>query len=114
MHGYVEGVRRLMVSLGMIDGELPPRPPRRVLRGGAGDVDASLSCRSDGWCLTAVLAGEAVDRGELIAEVLASDGQVVEQVTAPFDGTAMMLRRRAEIRPGDSVAMLGPPASVSR
>jgi predicted deacylase len=107
VHGYVDGVRRLMVSLGMLDGEAAVPSPV-VLRGGAGDVDASLACSSGGWCMTAVEAGDGVRRGSLVAEIAGPDGTVVEQLTAPVDGTVMMLRRRAEVAAGDSIAMLGP------
>jgi predicted deacylase len=106
--GNVAGTRAVMALLGMLDEEPPHAHAPHVLRGGAGNVDASLSCAAAGWCSTAVFAGDVVERGELIAEVIGEDGRIAERVVAPVDGTIMLLRRRAEVAAGDAIAMLGP------
>ena len=109
LHGYRDGVLRVLASLGMLT--FPEKTgPQRILRGGDGDVDSSVAASVTGWCVTAVRAADAVRRGELIAEVIGSDGGVRQEVVAPHDGTVMMLRRRAQVVPGDGIVMLGPPA----
>jgi predicted deacylase len=110
LHGYRDGVLRVMHLLGMH----PPVPlasgPQRILQGGDGDVDSSASAGVGGWCVTAVRAGDQVRRGDLIAEIIGVEGTPLEEITAPHDGTVMMLRRRAQVQPGDGIVMLGPEA----
>lgn len=108
LHGYVDGVLRTLGHLGMLDGAPPASPPPAVLRGGDGNVDASVSCTTDGWCVTAVRAGDPVDRGDLVAEILDPSGAVAERILAPLDGTVMMLRRKAPVTAGTGIVMLGP------
>lgn len=105
---YVGGLRRLVSWLG-ITGDSYDSPVNPILlRGGDGDVDASYSCSVDGYCITRVEVGVAVATGTLLAEILADDGSLREQVRSNSPGTVMMLRRRAEIVAGDAIAMLGP------
>ena len=108
VHGYVDGVLRVLHSLGMVDDAPAPVSPSKLLVGGAGDVDASVACRSAGWCMTIVAPGEEVRAGDLLAEIVDTSGEVIEGVTAPVDGTVMLIRRRAEVAPGTAIAMLGP------
>jgi N2-acetyl-L-2,4-diaminobutanoate deacetylase len=109
--GSVDGVRRVMRSLGMLDEPAPDASPGLLLVGGTGDVDRSVSCTATGWCLTAVQAGDRVEPGALVAEILGADGTVVEQIRAPVGGTVMLLRRHAEVEAGDGIAMFGPVSS---
>jgi predicted deacylase len=114
LHGYRDGVLRVMHLLGMHP-EVPGVPvPQRILRGGDGDVDSSVSAGIGGWCVTAVRAGDQVRRGDLVAEIIGVEGTPLEQIRAPHDGTVMMLRRRAPVEPGDGIVMLGPvPQEIS-
>lgn len=110
---YVDGVLDVLGHLGNI-APRPPRPPTtRWVIGGDGDVDASLSTTTAGWCVTAVAAGDGVAAGDLIAEIVDADADVVERISAPKDATVMMLRRHAEVAAGDGVVMLGPPVTSS-
>ncbi|MER7003865.1 succinylglutamate desuccinylase/aspartoacylase family protein [Dactylosporangium sp. NPDC000555] len=106
--GYTHGVIRVLGHLGMVTD--PPAPARvlRVVRGGDGDVDSSVSAEVAGWCVTAVDAGDVVDAGALVAEVVDTTGRVVQPVRAPKAGTVMMLRRRAVVEPGTGIVMFGP------
>ncbi len=105
--GYRDGVLRVLSHLGMLPAR-DPVGPQQILRGGDGDVDSSVAASVPGWCVTAVRAGDRVGRGDLVAEILGGDGTTVQQITAPHDGTVMMLRRRAQVQPGDGIVMLGP------
>ena len=110
--GYRDGVLRVLGRLGMLAAADVPAGsgPQRILRGGDGDVDSSVSASVSGWCVTAVRAGDQVRRGDLVAEILDGDGLPAEEISAPHDGTVMMLRRRAEVEPGIGIVMLGPVA----
>lgn len=106
--GYVEGVLRVLGHLGLITDPPPAVAARRILRGGDGDVDSSVSSTMDGWCVTAVRAGEVVRAGDLIADIVDPAGRIAQTVLAPHDGTVMMLRRRAPVEAGTAIVMLGP------
>lgn len=108
VHGYVDGVLRVLRFLGMIDDAPDAAGPSTLLVGGAGDVDASVSCRGAGWCMTIASPGDTVRSGDPLAEVIDTSGEIVETITAPVDGTVMLIRRRAEVAPGTAIAMLGP------
>ena len=108
---YVDGTLDVLAA----GGNLAPRPSRppttRWVIGGDGDVDASLDTPVDGWCVTAVAAGDSVVAGQLIAEIVDRDAEVIGRVVAPRDATVMMLRRHAEVVAGDGIVMLGPVVS---
>lgn len=105
---YVNGLLRLLTWLGMTDTVYPPRVEPLILRGDDGDVDASLTCSVGGYCVTRVGTGQTVGRDHVLAEILDEAGSTVEQIRSPRAGSIMMLRRQAEIEPGDGVVMLGP------
>jgi uncharacterized protein len=109
---YVSGVRRLLSWLRIIDEPLGNLPEPNVLEGGDGDVDASVACHVDGFCMTRVRLGETVAAGQLLGEIIDINGLRLEEVVAPRAGQVIMLRRTADISSGDGVAMLGPAASV--
>lgn len=105
----VAGLYRVMSVLGMIDRADRPSARARVLEGGDGNVDASISCGVSGSCVTRVVAGQAVHAGDVIAEIYV-DGRPAEVLHVPSTGTVMMLRRKPQVEAGDAIAMLGPPA----
>jgi predicted deacylase len=107
---YVDGVERILATSGSLSTRPTEPAPTTWLVGGDGNVDASMSASSNGWCLTAVRAGDQVSAGDLVAELIDSAGEVVERIEAPRSATVMMLRRRAEVVAGDGLVMYGPPA----
>lgn len=111
--GYVDGVLRVLGSFGMVADPPALIAVERVLRGGDGDVDSSVSATVDGWCVTSVAAGATVTRGEAVADIVDARGEVAQRIRAPHDGTVMMLRRTAEVTAGTGIVMLGPPASAA-
>ncbi|WP_116998977.1 succinylglutamate desuccinylase/aspartoacylase family protein [Desertimonas flava] len=110
---YLRGVRNVLAWVGAVDpvaiGATVPAGPARLLVGGDGDTDASLAALDDGWFVTRSSPGAAVRSGDLLGELLDGGGRVQAAITAPADGTLMMLRRTAEVRAGDGLAMVGPP-----
>jgi predicted deacylase len=105
---YVTGVLRVMRLLGMTDDAPAAKADPARLTGGDGNTDAQLACSVAGFCVTRVRSGATVATGDLLADILDDDADVVEQIRGPRAGTVMMLRRLATVRPGDGIAMLGP------
>jgi N2-acetyl-L-2,4-diaminobutanoate deacetylase len=105
---YVHGLLRVLHWLGMTDAGPGPAGPPALLTGGDGNTDASLPCSVAGFCVTRVRSGAPVAAGSLLADILDDDGHIAEQIRSPRDGVVMMLRRSAEVNPGDGIAMLGP------
>ena len=105
---YLHGLLRLLSWLGLTSTQYPPPAEPLVLRGDDGNVDASLACSVGGYCVTRVRSGQQVESGQLLAEILDEAGNSVEQIRSPRLGSVMMLRRRADVEPGDGIAMLGP------
>lgn len=107
---YVDGVERVLRSFGNLPRQQSAAaPPTRWIDGGDGDVDASSHTPVDGWCLTAVEAGDEVRPGDLIAEIIDEHAEIIERIVAPERATVMMIRRRAEVVAGDGIVMYGPP-----
>jgi len=105
---YCHGLLRIMHWLGMTDTAPGPAEPPTLLTGGDGNTDASLPCSVAGFCVTRVRSGALVATGTPLADILDDDGLVAEQIRSPQEGIVMMLRRSAEVNPGDGIVMLGP------
>jgi N2-acetyl-L-2,4-diaminobutanoate deacetylase len=114
---YVGGVLRVMRLLGMTVTAPEAEAPPTLLTGGDGNTDAQLACSVAGFCVTRVRSGAEVTRGAVVADILDDEGNAAEQIRSPQEGTVMMLRRLATVRPGDGIVMLGPrqasPADLS-
>jgi len=104
----VDGVRRVAVALGIVDGTPEPSVSPRVLRGGDGNLDASISCSEDGLAVLFVDVGQEVLAGETLAEIRDSAGCLMESIIAPTAAFVMALRRDAPVLRGDFIVMLAP------
>jgi predicted deacylase len=104
----VGGIRHVMALLGMLDAAQPAPSPPRLLDGGAGDTDAALQCTHAGYCVLRAGAGEVVQAGMPIAEIVDEGAHLLEVIPAPYTGLVAMVRRRAQVSAGDGIVMLGP------
>lgn len=108
LDAYVNGVLRIMHLLGMTETAPTALLPPALLTGGDGNTDTQLACSVTGFCVTRVHSGAIVASGDVLADILDDDANVIERIRSPHEGTVMMLRRLATVHPGDGVAMLGP------
>ncbi|MDO8187086.1 succinylglutamate desuccinylase/aspartoacylase family protein [Conexibacter sp. JD483] len=115
LDALVGGTLRALASLGMlpaeraISGSDRPRDcPRGLIRGGDGDLDASLIAHADGLFITRTHAGAHVRAGDLLGEMWEG-----ERLVAPRDGIVMFLRRDARVAAGDSLALIAPPPALA-
>lgn len=102
---YVEGVRRVLTALGMLDGE-PPAPRHREVWRGSGDTDLALAARADGLFRSFAGAGEVVGAGQPLGEIVAYDGRVRERIVAEEAGVVAMVRRIPRVAAGDGLYLL--------
>ncbi len=103
---YIDGVARVMKSLGMIDAA--PEGYRSVVVTGDGNTDEGIPAPTTGYFVTAVHVGDDVERNALIGEILDEEGQSTSRVLAPTAGVVMLLRRRARVRVGEITAIVAP------
>jgi predicted deacylase len=106
---YVDGVRRVLAHLGCLAALPPPPPPVLRLRS-TGDLDTWLTADVDGILLERVRVLDAVQQDQTLGSVVdPSDGSVLQELRAPFDGVVIMARRTARVRPGDGAYMIALP-----
>lgn len=92
----VEGTRRVMVGLGMIDGEIPE------------DVEQTVSYSTawprpnkGGFFEQCVFLGQIVEEGEVVGWIRDLFGQKVEEIRAPFRAVITDTRHTATIQTGE-------------
>ena len=79
------GLERLLRHLGMLDGEVPPAPVRRMSR------FLWLRCSNEGWWDSSVAVGEDVAEGQEVGRVTDLFGDVLETIHAPAAGVPVFL-----------------------
>lgn len=92
-------VRSAQGWLGMT-AELPPS------KGGRQVHRAEITARATGRVRQARALGERVARGDVVAEIRAADGMIVEQVHSPGDGWIGVHVTYGHVATGDPIAML--------
>lgn len=104
---YATGVLHVLAMMGMLADPPPPSTltPVRVTGGGNLDQDM-VSVDQAGLFVTDLAGGSKVDAGQLMGAVMTTDGQVLEELYAPFDAWVMALKRRPPVSPGDLVICL--------
>jgi len=109
LDAYVGGMLSLLAHLGMrAPAPVRASPPERVIRGGDGNVDLGLSVPADGFVIPLLDAGATVTAGDPLVDLLGTDGASSGALRAAGDGTVMMIRHRATVRAGETVAMIAP------
>jgi predicted deacylase len=107
VEAYVDGVRRVLVSLGILDaGEArPAEPPLRLV--GEGDLDVpSMTAPFDGLCETLVGPLDDVAAGQVVAIVTDPLTGERAEVAAPAPGVVVLARRGARVARGDNLVVL--------
>lgn len=104
---YVAGVQRVLAMMDMV-AEAPPATtglPTRVTGGGDLDHDM-ISVHHRGMFVTELAPGSKVEPGQLLGTVVATDGHVLEEVSAPDEAWVMAIKRRPPVVPDDLVVSL--------
>ncbi|MGN8552228.1 UNVERIFIED_CONTAM: M14 family metallopeptidase [Microbacterium sp. SLM126] len=106
LDAYLGGVLRVLALHGLIDTAVAAPGGIRFIDDGDGDVDSMLAAEHDGFCIVHANAGDMVEPGTLIAEILDETGRCVQRIVAEQETAVMMIRRTARIAVGEGVAML--------
>jgi predicted deacylase len=102
---YLNGVRRVLHVLGMLEGA-PAATCRPVRVRGDGDTDAGIVAPASGYLVAHCRGGTAVTSGQLIAIIVQVDGTPTAEIRAPHNGFVMLLRRDARVSTGDTVCIV--------
>lgn len=84
--GHLAGLRNVLVTLGMVDGELASTPAPTWH-----DRSAWLRASADGMWLPTVKAGDEVTAGEEVGEFQDLFGERIERMQAPASGVVLFL-----------------------
>lgn len=107
LRGYIDGVRRVLLLLGMV-AEAPIAPQQPVRVRGDGNTDAGITAPLAGYLVAHHDAGDAVEPGGVIARIVGLDATPLADVVAPSAGVVMLLRRDARVSAGDTVCIVAP------
>lgn len=105
LDGYVDGVLRVLHHLGMVDDAPPSSAPSVTVRGD-GDTDGGVEAAVGGYLVTAVDVGYPVRAGEALGSIVDEEGRTLTHVESPRDGVVMLVRRRARVSVGDTLAIV--------
>lgn len=110
VEAYVAGVRRILVSLGMLDPReaSPAELPRRLA--GEGDLDLpAMVAPFDGVCETFVQPLDTVSSGQVVAVVTDPLSSARAEVISPTSGVVVLARRGARVTRSDNLVVLAEP-----
>ncbi len=102
---FVEGVRRVMIAMGMLPGDSPAPRHSEFWRGG-GNTDTMVAATVNGLFRAYVGAGEYVAASTPVGDIIDAQGAIIERLTAPHAGVLPFIRRIPRVRVGDGLYML--------
>ncbi len=105
---YLDGLRRLLKHLGMID-SAPPTQRDSVVVTGDGNTDGGIVATGDGYFIRAARAGDLLAAGDPIGRIVDESGRPVQDVDADGAGHLMLVRLSARVAPGDTLALIAAP-----
>lgn len=103
---YLAGVRRVLVSMGMV-GDAPPLVGKPVRVAGGGNLDRDMiAVTRPGLFLHDVTPGECVNEGQRLGVVVDPSGIQQEEIVASRAAYVMALKSRSSVTAGDLVVCL--------
>jgi predicted deacylase len=105
---YVDGLRRVMHHLGMVDDAPAPDAPSVVVVGD-GNTDGGITSPVDGYFVADHAVGDLVREGAEIGRIVDESGATSHRVVADGPGHLMLVRLTARVAPGDTLALIAAP-----
>lgn len=102
VQAHVQGVRRVLQWLNIIDGAPIEKMPTRLL-----DQFVWLSSEVTGYYYPQVQIGDKVTKGQHIGDITSFEGNVLQKVSAPVDGEVLFLVSSLAINRGDPLLSIG-------
>ena len=102
LKGYTDGVRRVLHSLSMVEETLPTTSASTFVVGD-GNTDIGMPAPTAGYLVMHAETGTQVAQGQIVADIVDSDGALLSRIPAPHHGYLMMRRREARVSTGDTV-----------
>ncbi|MBN1344315.1 MAG: succinylglutamate desuccinylase/aspartoacylase family protein [Phycisphaerae bacterium] len=106
---YAEGLRRLMIHLGMLDGHVQPPPDQRLVEDPtpeSGHLQVKNVTPVDGLFRPAVDLYDKVAPGDLLGRVTDLFGNVTFECRTDTVGTVILVRHLTRVNAGDSLAVV--------
>lgn len=106
---YVDGLNRLMIHLGMLDGAVEPRPDQRLVEDPApdsGHLQVQNVTPVDGFFRAAVNLNDNVAEGDVLGQVANLFGQVLFECRTGRSGTVILIRHLTRVEAGDALAVV--------
>ncbi len=109
VEAYVEGVRRVMIHLGMLDGQVKPPADQRLIEDPTPNV-GNLALHNvtpvDGLFRAAVDLHDQVAAGDLLGEVVDLFGHVKFRCRTEKSGTVILVRHLPRVEAGTTLAVV--------
>lgn len=102
---YTQGLRNLMLHLGMLSGEVSPVIPRCHLYGD-GNTDASLVSSKRGFLIPSVTLLQEVQAGDELGRIVNLHGETIETILAPRDGVVALVHQWPVVEPGEPTFLI--------
>lgn len=100
LDAYVNGVRRVLSTLGLLAQDVPAAEPPQLWLHGDGDADAFVPTPVDGWFVSNVRLLDVVSAGQVLGRVVDRYGGSLHDVVATSDGIVATLRTTAPVTAG--------------
>ncbi len=102
VEAHTRGLDRLMRHLGMLDGKKPKALPTRLM-----DQFVWLRSEHDGFYYPKVHVAGKVRKGQALGHVADFQGNVLQPIAAPIDGTVLFLVSSLAMNKGDPLLAIG-------
>lgn len=102
---YTQGLKNLMLHLGILPGDITPVLPLHHLYGD-GNTDASLVSNTSGFLIPSVALLQGVKTGDELGRVVNLYGEMVDTILAPRDGVVALVRQWPVVKPGDPTFLI--------
>jgi len=109
VEAYVRGVRRLMIHLHMLAGQVEPSPDTRIVEDAtpeSGHLQVQNVTPVDGVFRAAVDLNDELRKGDLLGRVFDLFGQVRFECRTDKPGTVILIRHLARVEAGDALAVV--------
>ncbi|MBM3934363.1 MAG: hypothetical protein FJ319_08695 [SAR202 cluster bacterium] len=102
---YAQGVRNVMMVLGILPGKPTVTPPKYRLIGD-GNIDVAPSVSAGGYLVPEVDILQRVKKGDVLGRVVGLGGELLEELRTTVSGVVVLVRRTPSVQPGEQAFLV--------